>query len=80
MCVISFACAEESFERVVAWDDETGEVDKELSGNIEEDKKEVDGSDAEESIHFRDRCLLLKIVERRIFRELRKLISASPTL
>ena len=72
MSIIGFACAEQSLERIIARDDESGEVDEELSSNVEEDEEEIDGGDAEESVHLRDGGLLLKIVQRRVFGKLRR--------
>lgn len=70
MSIISLACAEQSIERIIAWDDETGEVDEEFSSNVEEDEEEINGGDAEESIHLGNGCLLLKVIERRVFGKL----------
>mgnify|MGYP000288656221 CR=1 FL=1 len=70
MGVIGLARGEESLERVVAGDDETGKVDEELAGNVEEDKEEVQGGKTEDNVDLGDRALSLKVVECRVLGEL----------
>lgn len=41
LSVINLACAEQSLERVVTGNDESGNVDEEFSSNVEEDEEEV---------------------------------------
>ena len=66
LCIISFACAEQSFQRIVSWNDKTCDIDKEFSCNVEEDEEEVNCDEAEESVDFGYRGLLLEVVEHRI--------------
>ena len=67
LSIIDLACAEQSVQGVVARYDEACEVYKEPSTDVEENEEEVDSDEAEEGINLRDACLLLEIVERRIF-------------
>ena len=41
LCIIDLAGTEKRIERIISWDQETGEVDKEGAGDIEKDEKEV---------------------------------------
>lgn len=41
LSVVNFAGAEESVQRVVAGDDESGNVDEELAGDVEKDEEKV---------------------------------------
>jgi hypothetical protein len=61
--VISLACAEQGFQRIVPGDDEAGEVNKELASNIEKNEEEVQAQKAKDDIDFGDRRLALKVVE-----------------
>lgn len=61
--VIDLAGAEESLERVVTGNDESSNVDEELSGNVEEDEEEVETSETKDHVDLGDRRLLLKVVE-----------------
>jgi len=60
--------AKQGFQRVVSGDKESGKVDKKFSGDVEEDKEEVDSHEAEEGIDLRHRCLLFEVVEHGILR------------
>ena len=70
LSIICLARAEQSFQRVVAWNKEACEVDKELARDIKKDQEEVDSDEAEESIDFRHGGLPLEVVEHLIFGEL----------
>ena len=63
LSIIGLARTEQSFQRIVARNQETSEVDEKLAGNIEEYQEEVNPGKAEESIDFWDGGLLLEIVE-----------------
>lgn len=68
--IIGLGVAEESLERIVAGDGEAGDIDEELSGNVEKDKEEVESSDAEDGVDLGDVGLLLEVVEDRVSGEL----------
>ena len=70
MGIINLACTEQSFEGVVPWDKESGKVDKKVSGDVEEDKEEVDADETEEGVDLRHRGLLFEVVEHWIFGQL----------
>lgn len=70
LSVVGLACAEQCFHRVIARNKKASKVDKELSGDVEEDQKEVNPNEAEESVNFRHGGLLLEVVEHVIFGEL----------
>ena len=63
MSVVNLACAEQSIQRVVPWDDKSSNIDEELASNVEKYEEEVDSGESQEGVHFGDRCLLLKVVE-----------------
>lgn len=63
LSVIDLACAEQSIQRVIPWDDKPSNVDEELASNVEEYEEEVDRSQPQKGVHFGDSCLFLKIVE-----------------
>jgi hypothetical protein len=63
LSVIDLAGAEQSLERVVARNDESGNVDEEFSSNVEENEEEVEASEAKDHVDLGDRRLLLKVVE-----------------
>lgn len=67
LSVVDFAGAEERIQRVVARNDETGNVDEELAGNVEEDEEEVQAGETENSIDLGDGGLLLEVVEGGVF-------------
>jgi len=75
--VIDLARGEQGLQRVVAGNDESGNVDKELSSNVEEDEEEVETGKAENHVDLGDGGLLLKVVEGgvlgQLFVELRQL-------
>ena len=63
LSVVDLARAEESVQGVVTGDDEAGDVDKELSGDVEEDQEEVETGETEDDVDLGDGRLLLKVVE-----------------
>lgn len=63
LSIIDLARAEQRSQRVVAGDDEARDVNEELSGDVEEDEEEVEGSETEDSIDLGHGSLLLKVVE-----------------
>lgn len=68
--VIGLARGEQSLERVVSWDDETSQVDEELSGNVEEDQEEVEGAETQDGVDLGNGALLLKVFEGRVLGQL----------
>ena len=66
MGVIGLGLREQSLERVVTRDDEASKVDEELASNVEEDEKEVEGTETEDDVDLGDGALLLKVVESRV--------------
>lgn len=63
MRIVGFAAGEQRLERVICWKRESGGVDKELAGNVKEDEEEVQGTETEHDVDFRDARLLLEVVE-----------------
>ena len=63
LSIIGFAGGKESTQRVVRGQNKPSGIYKELASNVEEDEKEVHARKAEEYVDFRDRCLLLEVVE-----------------
>lgn len=61
--VIYFTRAEECLKRVISRDHKAGQVDEELSSNVEEDKEEVETGKTQDSIDFGDAGLLFEIIE-----------------
>jgi hypothetical protein len=61
--VVDLASAEQGIQGVVAGDNESGNVDEELAGNVEEDEEEVQASETENGVDLGYRGLLLKVVE-----------------
>lgn len=70
LSVVNLACREEGIQRVVAGDDESSNVDKELSGNVEEDEEEVETGKTENHVDLGNGGLLLKVVEGGVFGQL----------
>ena len=68
--VIALAGGEEGLEGVVGGDDEAGGVDEELSGDVEEDKEEVEGAEAENNVDLGNVGLLLKLLQLRVLGQL----------
>jgi hypothetical protein len=63
LCVIDLAGAEQSVQRVVAGNDESGNVDEELASNVEEDEEEVETGKTENGVDLGHGGLLLEVVE-----------------
>jgi hypothetical protein len=63
LSVVDLAGAEEGVQRVVARDNEAGNVDEELAGDVEEDEEEVQAGETEDGIDLGDRRLSLQVVE-----------------
>jgi len=61
--IIDLAHAEQGLERVIPWDQESGEVHKELAANVEEDEEEIARDQPKDSIGLGDRGLLLQVVQ-----------------
>jgi hypothetical protein len=70
LSVIDLAGGEQSVQRVVAGDDESSNVDKELASNVEEDEEEVEAGKTEDSVGLGDGGLLLEVVEGGVLGEL----------
>jgi hypothetical protein len=68
--VIDLARTEQGVQRVVTGDDKAGDVDEELSGDVEEDQEEVQAGETEDHVDLGDRRLLLKVVEGGVFGQL----------
>lgn len=68
--VIDLGGREESFQRVVAGEGKADDVDEELAGDVEEDKEEVDGANAEDGVDLGHIGLLLEVDERRVLGQL----------
>jgi hypothetical protein len=73
--IVSLADAEEGVKRVVARNHKASEVGKKLSAKVEEDEEEVKSNNAEESIDLWDGCLLLEVVQGRVFGQLDSRVS-----
>lgn len=58
-------------QRVVARDDEAGDVGQELAAEVEDDEEEVQGDKTNDGVDLGDRGLLLEVVESRVLGELR---------
>ena len=77
LSIVGFAGGKQSLKRVVARDNEAGNIDEEGTAKIEDDEEQVDGAKAEDSIDFGNRGLPLKVGEAWIFGQLRRILSAS---
>ena len=70
MCIVCLAGTEQGVQRVVSRNDKAGEVDEELSSNIEEDEEEVEGEETEENVDFGNAGLLFEVLGHRVLAEL----------
>lgn len=70
MGVIVFAGCEESFQRVVARDDEARQVGQELTGKVEDDEEKVESGQTDNGIGLGYTSLLLEVVEGRVLGQL----------
>lgn len=77
MGIIALSHAEQGLERIVAWNDEAGDIGQELTTDVEEDEEEVGCDKAEEGISLGDRGLLLQVVQDRVLGELHSTESAN---
>jgi len=72
LSIVHLARTEQRIQRVVARDDEAGNVDEEGAANVKEDQEEVQGRETQDDVDLGDRGLLLEIVEGGVFRQLDK--------
>jgi len=70
LSVIRGTRGEQGLEGVVARKDETGKVDEELAGDVEEDKEEVDTDQTQDDIDLGNGGLSLQVVQDRVLRQL----------
>lgn len=70
LCIINLARAEQRVQRVITWDQKSGEVDKEFASDVEEDEEEVETKQAEENIDLGNVGLFFKVVENGILGKL----------
>ena len=70
LAIVSLRAGEQGSERVVCWDGESGGVDKEFAGNVEEDEEEVEGAESEDDVDLWDAGLRLEVVEGGVLAEL----------
>ena len=68
--IVALSDAEQSLQRVVSWEQESGDVGKKLTSDVEEDKEEIRCDKAKERVNLGNRSLLLQIVQSRILGEL----------
>ena len=72
LSIIDLARTEQSFQRIVSWDEEPGKVDKKFASNVKEDQEKVDADEAEKGVDLRNRSLLFEVVEHGIFGQLER--------
>jgi len=70
LSIVGLARGEESAKRVVGGNGEAGEVRQELTTKVEDDKEEVQGHQADDSISLGDGCRLFEIVQSGVFGKL----------
>lgn len=68
LCIIGFADTEQSLERIITRNDESGKIGKQLSSDVEKYEEKVGCEQAKEGVHLRYRCLLLEVIQNRVFR------------
>ena len=73
LCIITLPNTEQSLQRVISGNDESGHICKKLTANVEEDEEEIGCDKAKECINLRNRGLLLQIVQSWILGELGRL-------
>lgn len=71
--IIDLARTEQSFQRIVSWDEEAGKIHKEFASDVKEDQEKVDADEAEKGVDLRNRSLLFEVVEHGVFGQLEKL-------
>ena len=72
LSIISLTGGKEGVQRIVRWDDESGEVGEESSAEVEEDEEEVESHNTEDGVDLWNGGLLLEVVENWVARELEK--------
>ena len=70
LSVVDFAGAEQCGQRVVAGNDEAGDVDKKGTGNVEKNEEEVEARQSEHGVDLGHRRLLFEVVEGGVFGQL----------
>jgi hypothetical protein len=73
MTYLSIICGagdEERMEGVIAWDNEAGDVDEELAGDVEEDQEEIGADQPEKGVGFGDGGLSLQLIKDGVFGKL----------
>lgn len=73
LSVICGTSSKQRMKRVISRNQETGKVNQELAGNVEEDEEEVDSYETEDGVDLGDRGLSLEVVEKRVLGELQKI-------
>ena len=63
MCIINFAGAEQSFQRVVSRDYKASKVDEEFAPDVKEDEEEVEADKTEKGIDLGNIGLFLEVIE-----------------
>jgi len=69
LSIIGLASREESFERIITGDDETGKVGEDLPSEVEEDEEKVDADYTKNGVNFRDGGLFLEVIENFVLRQ-----------
>jgi hypothetical protein len=69
--IVSLIGREKSLHRVVARDEEAGEVGQELTAKVKDDHEEVEDNKADDSVGLGDRRLALEVVEGGVLGQLR---------
>lgn len=69
--VVGFAGTEQSGQGVVTGNDEASQVGQQLTAEVENNKKEIEGGNANDSVDLRNRSLLLEVGEDGVFAQLR---------
>lgn len=67
LSVIRLARSKQGMKRVIARNQESGEINQELASNVEEDEEEVDSHQTEDGVHLGDRSLSFEVVEEGVF-------------
>lgn len=72
LSVICGTGSKQRIQRVVSRNQETGKVNQELAGNVEENEEKVDSDNTQDGVDLGDRGLSLEVVEKRVLGELRE--------
>jgi hypothetical protein len=70
LSIVDLTRAEQSGERVVAGDDESGNVDEKCAADVEEDEEEVQSRQTQDNVDLGDGGLLLEVVQGGVFGQL----------